>query len=104
MNQVSVNPGKKLSERLKILGIGFRKQIKFYRAVAKDRRTPKISKLLLGLAIAYAFLPFDIIPDFIPIIGHLDDFIILPLLIYLAVKLIPQPVLDEHREAVELLK
>lgn len=102
MSQISPNSRKTFSERLKILAQSFRKHTKLYWAVAKDKGTPKISKLLLGLAVGYTFLPLDIIPDFIPVIGHLDDVIIIPLLVYLALKFIPKQVMDEHRLAVGL--
>jgi uncharacterized membrane protein YkvA (DUF1232 family) len=54
--------------------------------------------VLLGLAIGYLLLPFDLIPDFIPVIGHLDDVIIVPGLIYLALKMIPNEIILECRE------
>ena len=75
----------------------FKKEIRFYRAVLKDPQTPKLSKFFLGLAVAYALNPIDLIPDFIPVIGHLDDLIIIPALIFIAVKLIPGELLQEHR-------
>ena len=75
----------------------FKQEIKFYKAVLKDPRTPKLSKLFLGLAVAYAVNPIDLIPDFIPVIGQLDDVIIIPLLIFIAVKLIPKELIKEHR-------
>ena len=75
----------KLSGRLKSFGRNIGKQIKFYNLLAKDKRTPKIAKLFLKLAIGYAFFPFDLIPDFIPIMGHLDDLIIISALVFLAV-------------------
>lgn len=53
---------------------------------------------MLGLAIGYLLLPFDLIPDFIPVIGHLDDVIIVPGLIYLALKMIPNEIIHECRE------
>ncbi len=60
--------------------------------------------MLLGLAVGYTFLPFDIIPDFIPVIGHLDDAIIIPLLLYVALRFVPKQVIDEHRLALGLQK
>ncbi len=70
-------------------------ELKMYQLVLKDKRTPKLGKWLLGLAVAYTLMPFDIIPDFIPIIGHLDDIVIVPALVFLALKLIPKEVLAD---------
>jgi uncharacterized membrane protein YkvA (DUF1232 family) len=53
------------------------------------KETPWYAKVLAALTIAYALSPIDLIPDFIPILGYLDDLIILPLLVYLTIKLIP---------------
>lgn len=53
---------------------------------------------MLGLAIGYLLLPFDLIPDFIPVIGYLDDAVIVPGLIYLALKMIPNEIILECRE------
>jgi uncharacterized membrane protein YkvA (DUF1232 family) len=76
------------------------KDTKNYIALAKklkdDKRVPKSSKILLALAVAYFLLPIDLIPDFIPVIGHLDDVIIVPTLIFIAIKLIPKEVFDEN--------
>jgi len=57
-----------------------------------------MTRILLGAAVAYAVMPLDIIPDFIPVIGHLDDAVILPLLVYCALKAIPRTLLEEHRK------
>ena len=62
-----------------------------------DPGTPWYAKALAALVVAYAFSPIDLIPDFIPVLGYLDDLIIVPLGIYLALRLIPQPVLVEAR-------
>lgn len=63
----------------------------------KDPRTPWYVKLLAGGIVAYALSPIDLIPDFIPVLGYLDDVILLPLGIALAVKLTPEAVLTECR-------
>jgi len=63
----------------------------------KDNRTPVFAKLLVVLTVSYAVSPVDLIPDFIPVLGYLDDIIILPLLITASIKLIPKEVLSECR-------
>ena len=63
----------------------------------RDPRTPWYARWLAGLVVAYAFSPIDLIPDFIPVIGYLDDLIIVPLGIMLVVKLIPPEIMAEHR-------
>jgi len=55
-----------------------KKYINLAKALKNDKRTPKISKIFLASAIGYFFIPIDIIPDFIPVLGHLDDVIIIP--------------------------
>jgi len=64
----------------------------------KDPRVPWYAKLLIACVIGYALSPIDLIPDFIPIIGYLDDLVLVPLGIALAVKMIPPIVLAECRE------
>jgi uncharacterized membrane protein YkvA (DUF1232 family) len=66
---------------------------------ARDPRVPWYAKAVALLVAAYALSPIDLIPDFIPVIGYLDDLIIVPLGILLAVQLIPASVLAEHRAA-----
>ncbi len=63
----------------------------------RDPRTPWYAKLIVGCIVAYAFSPIDLIPDFIPVLGYLDDFILIPMGIALAIKLIPHAVLAECR-------
>jgi uncharacterized membrane protein YkvA (DUF1232 family) len=65
---------------------------------ARDPRIPFAAKVVLVLTVAYAFSPIDLIPDFIPIIGYLDDLLILPLGIWLSIKLIPEPILHQYRQ------
>ena len=63
----------------------------------KDPRTPWYVKTFAGGIVAYAVSPIDLIPDFIPVLGYLDDLILVPLGIALAVKMIPEPVLVDCR-------
>lgn len=63
----------------------------------KHTGTPLMAKLLCVLVVAYALSPIDLIPDFIPVLGYLDDVILLPCLIWIAVRLIPSGVLAECR-------
>src|SRR3989304_9204618 len=64
----------------------------------KDRRTPWYAKAFIILIVAYALSPVDLIPDFIPVIGYLDDLILVPAGIYLAIKMVPAGVLAECRQ------
>ena len=64
----------------------------------KDPRIPWYAKALMALTIGYAISPIDLIPDFIPVIGQIDDLIIVPAGISLAVKMIPKNVMEEYRQ------
>jgi uncharacterized membrane protein YkvA (DUF1232 family) len=64
----------------------------------QDNRTPWYAKFLIIITLGYLLSPIDLIPDFVPVLGYLDDLIILPLLIAISIKLIPQEVLAESRE------
>ena len=65
--------------------------------VVRDPRTPWFAKLLAGAVVAYALSPIDLIPDFIPVLGYLDDLLLLPLGIWLAVRLVPAEVMQDCR-------
>jgi uncharacterized membrane protein YkvA (DUF1232 family) len=65
---------------------------------ARDPRTPWPVKLLAGAIVAYALSPIDLIPDFIPVLGLLDDFLLLPGAIWLALRLVPAEVMADARE------
>jgi uncharacterized membrane protein YkvA (DUF1232 family) len=66
---------------------------------ARDHRTPWYAKALAVLVAGYALSPIDLIPDFIPVLGYLDDVILVPLGIWLVVNMIPLEVMAEHRAA-----
>jgi uncharacterized membrane protein YkvA (DUF1232 family) len=71
---------------------------------ARDPRVPWYAKLLIGLVLAYTFSPIDLIPDFVPVLGYLDDLLIVPLGIALALKLTPAEVMvDARLQAEELI-
>ena len=64
----------------------------------KRRDVPVLAKIIIIITIAYALSPIDLIPDFIPVLGYLDDLIILPFLIFLSLKLIPADIFAECKE------
>lgn len=77
---------------------GIKRDIYALWLAARDKRTPWYAKLIALLVAGYAISPIDLIPDFIPVLGYLDDVIIVPLGIMLAVRLIPKPLMAELRE------
>ncbi len=66
---------------------------------AQDHRTPITAKIIAGAVAAYALSPIDLIPDVVPVLGYLDDLLIVPLGIMLAVRLVPQALMVEFRAA-----
>ena len=69
----------------------------------KDKETPLIAKIFAWLTVAYALSPIDLIPDFIPVLGYLDDLILLPMLVALSIKFIPKDVLEKNRSKAETM-
>lgn len=67
----------------------------------KDKETPLLAKIFAGLTVAYALSPIDLAPDFIPVLGYLDDIILLPLLVALTIRFIPKEILEKHRKAAQ---
>ena len=84
-------------QRLSSVAQELAREVSFCRAVYADRRTPWKARALLWLALAYAALPVDLIPDFLPVVGQLDDMVIVPGLILLALRLVPRDVYRHHR-------
>jgi uncharacterized membrane protein YkvA (DUF1232 family) len=83
--------------RLATLARAFKREFAVYRCALAHPHTPWPAKVLLGLAVGYALLPFDLIPDFLPVIGQLDDLVIVPGLVWLALRLIPPAVMAQCR-------
>ena len=75
-----------------------RRQMRFYRLLLRDPRTPTSSKILLGAALGYAIWPLGLVPDFIPIVGYVDDIVIVPALVCIAVRRVPDLVVDACRQ------
>lgn len=87
-------------ERSKEMARLFKRELIIYQRVLKDERTPARAKIFLALAAGYLCMPFDLIPDFIPVIGHLDDAVIIPALVFVALRSVPRKIVSEHREQV----
>ena len=67
----------------------------------RDPRTPFVAKLIAGFIAAYALSPIDLIPDFVPVLGLLDELIIVPIGLIIAFWLVPRPLLEEFRDAAD---
>ena len=84
-------------DRLKSWATAIKRDVYALYLAARDPRVPWHAKALAGAVAAYALSPIDLIPDFIPVLGHLDDLIIVPLGILLVVRMIPPELMAEHR-------
>jgi len=83
--------------RLKEHARGLKSETYALYLVARDFRTPWYAKVLAGGVVAYALSPIDLIPDFIPVLGYLDDLILVPAGIWLAIRLVPPQVMEDSR-------
>jgi uncharacterized membrane protein YkvA (DUF1232 family) len=87
--------------RLKNWARQIKRELKVLQIAVTHKLVPWYAKAIIILTIAYALSPIDLIPDFIPVLGLLDDLIILPFLIYIAIKLIPKDVIQYCRQQAE---
>lgn len=87
----------KLKERAKRL----KSEIPAVYLALRDKQTPLPAKILAGITVGYALSPIDLIPDFIPVLGYLDDLLILPALAALTIRLIPPEVMERCRREAE---
>lgn len=83
--------------RLRRARDGLARELRFYRLILKHDRTPRTTRWLLGAALAYAVSPVDLIPDWVPVVGYLDDILIVPLLVWLSLRFVPAAVIAECR-------
>jgi len=86
--------------RLREVARRLRDELEVHRLVLRHPLTPRSAKIFLGLGLGYMLLPFDLIPDFIPVVGHLDDVVIVPLLFLAGIRRVPPAVMQECRERV----
>lgn len=87
-----------MKQKLRQIARHLKTEFALYRLLAHHPQTPRLAKWLLALAIGYILMPFDLIPDFIPLLGQLDELVVVPGLIYLALRLIPDKIIEECRQ------
>ena len=87
-----------IGEKLKKIAAQLKAELAFYKRLQQHPQTPKLAKALLWLAIGYLLMPFDLIPDFLPVIGQLDELVIIPILLYWAIKLTPPAIIAACRQ------
>jgi uncharacterized membrane protein YkvA (DUF1232 family) len=83
---------------VKTIFTDFKREFQVYRRILQDPRTPKISRVLLGCAALYAVLPFDFVPDVLPIVGQVDDAFVISTFVTLGLALLPEGLVIEHRQ------
>ena len=86
-----------LSDWLRSRALGMKQEIGALWICARDPRTPRLAKLIAAAVVIYVMSPIDLIPDFIPVLGYLDDVILVPIGIAIALRMIPPQVLAEAR-------
>jgi len=87
-------------DRLRIWARALKQELSVIGAVYRHPETPAAARLGAWLVVAYALCPLDLIPDFVPIFGYLDDLLLLPLGVWLTLRMVPPQVLAECREQV----
>jgi uncharacterized membrane protein YkvA (DUF1232 family) len=93
------DPDRRIRGRLRAWAQRLRREVDFLWLAARDPRVPWYAKAVAAAVVAYALSPIDLIPDFVPVLGLLDDLLLVPLGLWLAVRLIPPPLRAELRRA-----
>lgn len=96
-------PPETLLARLKSWARGVKRDVVTVYFAARDPQAPVLARLLAGLVAAYALSPIDLIPDFIPVLGYVDDLLIVPLGLLLVMRLMPEDVLANARAKADTL-
>ena len=84
-------------ERIRLWAAALRRDVAALILAVRDPRTPLTARIIAALVVAYALSPIDLIPDFVPVLGYLDDLIIVPLGLALVLRLIPAALMAEYR-------
>jgi len=85
-------------EGLREKAASVRRELGVYRCALRDPRTPASARVMLAAALGYALMPFDLVPDWLPVVGHLDDIVVVGWLLKTAMRRIPPEVLEDCRE------
>jgi uncharacterized membrane protein YkvA (DUF1232 family) len=88
-------------EKIRVWARALKAEVTVVASALRDPRTPWVAKILGAVVVAYAVSPIDLIPDFIPVIGYLDELILLPAGLWLVRRLIPADVIADHRMRVK---
>ena len=84
-------------ERIRLWAAALRRDVAALILAVRDPRTPLTARIIAALVVAYALSPIDLIPDFVPVLGYLDDLIIVPLGLALVLRLVPAALIAEYR-------
>ena len=95
--QIQTKRGGAIQTGWRLSGI-VRQKVIFYGQILRDPRTPWLSRVLLGMALGYLLMPIDLVPDWIPVLGIVDDALVVPGLVWLALRFVPREVVADHRE------
>ena len=87
-------------ERIRKWAAALRRDVAALILAVRDPRTPLAARVIAALVVAYALSPIDLIPDFVPVLGYLDDLIIVPLGLALVLRLVPAALMAEYRASV----
>lgn len=93
------NTGREIMMNLKERAKKIKTDIPAVYLALKDENTPIAAKIFAAITVAYALSPIDLIPDFIPVLGYLDDIILLPALVAVTISLIPENIMENHRKS-----